>query len=287
MESIWKSSQEANNYDQSRPDYPFKVVEIALAYLREMYDGPLTMALDIGCGTGKSTEHLISLFDNVVGCDPSSAMLEEARKNYVTKGNVKFIQASAEDLSMFPSNSMQLIFASRCIHYFDHKKFFAEVDRLLVPNGVLVYYTLQFEELHHPTKPLQFLTSLYDEYLENWIGDYWSQPKHLPPGFKFQARNRKQYYLDILQPPYPDSKKTETFKIERLLTLQTIRNLLLSYSATINYKDTHGVEASNNLVDKCVTNIKKALESNEEDENLIEMKVSNEFYMVLSRKPKN
>ena len=86
MESIWKSSQEANNYDQSRPDYPFKVVEIAIAYLRETYEGPLTMALDIGCGTGKSTEHLISLFDNVVGCDPSSAMLEEARKNYVTKG---------------------------------------------------------------------------------------------------------------------------------------------------------------------------------------------------------
>ena len=45
-------------------------------------------------------------------------------------------------------------------------------------------FRLQFEELHHPTKPLQFLTSLYDEYLENWIGDYWSQPKHLPPGFK-------------------------------------------------------------------------------------------------------
>ena len=65
------------------------------------------------------------------------------------------------------------------------------------------------------------------------------------------------------------------------------RNLLLSYSATINYKDTHGVEASNNLVDKCITNIKKALESKENDENLIEMKVSNEFYMVLSRKPKN
>ena len=34
-----------------------------------------------------------------------------------------------------------IFFPARCIHYFDTVKFFAEVDRLLHPGGVLVYYT--------------------------------------------------------------------------------------------------------------------------------------------------
>jgi hypothetical protein len=29
----------------------------------------------------------------------------------------------------------------------------------------------------------QQLTNCYDEYLEDWVGDYWVQPKHLPAGF--------------------------------------------------------------------------------------------------------
>ena len=186
MESVWKKSSDAGNYDQVRPDYPRQVVDVSINYLRQKYEGPLSLALDIGCGTGKSTEHLISPFENVVGCDPSLAMLEEAQKNFGLHGHVKFIQANAEDLAMFEPNSIQLILASRCIHYFDHKKFFEEADRVLVPNGVLVYYTLQFEELFDPKGLIEskVLTSLYDEYLETWVGDHWLQPKYLPEGFK-------------------------------------------------------------------------------------------------------
>ena len=55
--------------------------------------------------------------------------------------NVTFLQANAEDLSMFENGSVQMILASRCIHYFDSNKFFAEVQRILAPNGVLVFYT--------------------------------------------------------------------------------------------------------------------------------------------------
>merc|ERR1712141_568198 len=282
--AIWENPDDASNYDQARPDYPVQVVEKSVDFLRKQYEGPLSMALDIGCGTGKSTEHLIPLFENVVGCDPSLAMLEEARKNYSTQAHVKFIQANAEDLSMLPSNSIQLILASRCIHYFDHKKFYEEVDRLLVPNGVLVYYTLQFEEIHHPTESKKLLTDMYDEYLENWVGDYWSQPKYLPDGFKYKARNRKEYYLEILQPPYPESKTIEIFTTNRMMTLSTLRNLLQSYSATLNHREAHGDKKTDDLINKCIGNIKNSLEKSEEKDENVKIKVSNEFFMVLSQK---
>ena len=287
MESVWKKSSDAGNYDQVRPDYPRQVVDVSMNYLRQKYEGPLSLALDIGCGTGKSTEHLISLFENVVGCDLSLAMLEEAQKNFGSHGHVKFIQANAEDLAMFEPNSIQLILASRCIHYFDHKKFFEEADRVLVPNGVLVYYTLQFEELFDPKELIEskVLTSLYDEYLETWVGDHWLQPKHLPEGFKYGARNRKEYYLQILQPPYPKDKSIETFATNRTLTLASLRNLIESYSATLNHRSEHGDKKTNDLITKCITNIGKALGKSNEMEANVHVNVSNEFFMVLSRKP--
>ncbi len=83
---VWTKDEEAQNYSIARPDYPKNVVDISLAYLRQNYDQELDCALDIGCGTGKSTEHLIPVFKKVYGCDPSEAMLTEARKIYKKHG---------------------------------------------------------------------------------------------------------------------------------------------------------------------------------------------------------
>merc|ERR1739844_678554 len=134
------------------------------------------------------------------------------------------------DLSRFQERSFQLVIASRCIHYFDSKKFFEEVDRILAPNGILVFYTVQFEVLDSLSNPN--LTNAYDQYLEDWVGDYWLQPKYLPDGFKYKARNRKIYYTEILEPPYPETKKIATFDTHRMINLQQLRNLLVSYSAS-------------------------------------------------------
>ena len=46
--------------------------------------------------------------------------------------------------------------------------------------------SVQFEVLSSPTnsKWTTELTDIYDKYLEDWVGDYWLQPKYLPEGFK-------------------------------------------------------------------------------------------------------
>ena len=84
--NIWKQPEEAENYAKARPDYPPEVVELSLQFLRQKYGGTLQKALDIGCGTGKSTEHLVDKFVTVIGSDLSQAMLDEARKHYAHHG---------------------------------------------------------------------------------------------------------------------------------------------------------------------------------------------------------
>ena len=45
---------------------------------------------------------------------------------------------------------------------------------------------MQFEVLDSLSNPslTTTLTDVYDQYLEDWVGDYWLQPKFLPEGFK-------------------------------------------------------------------------------------------------------
>ena len=45
---------------------------------------------------------------------------------------------------------------------------------------------MQFEILDSISDPslTTTLTDVYDQYLEDWVGDYWLQPKFLPEGFK-------------------------------------------------------------------------------------------------------
>ena len=61
--------------------------------------GPLTYAMDIGCGTGQSTEHLLSHFEKVYGCDPSQAMLDQAKEDYKNHGNIYCYKSFQKTLS--------------------------------------------------------------------------------------------------------------------------------------------------------------------------------------------
>ena len=66
------------------------------------------------------------------GFDLSDSMVEEARHCWSQYSeNVSFEVGRAEAIPI-PDNSTQLILVGRAIHYFDHKTFFEEADRILV-----------------------------------------------------------------------------------------------------------------------------------------------------------
>ena len=158
-----------------------------------------------------------------------------------------------------------IIWIFRCIHYFDTVKFFAEVDRLLKPGGILVYYTWVVSNFPYPVNFFsyfffhksdcnlkfwtwykariklrswrEFMMSISKRTLETillnlliYLKDSRSvsisfkathHPKCLSI-FQLKGKNRKEWYLDILRPPYGE-RKTEIMKTYRVLTLSTLR----------------------------------------------------------------
>ncbi len=64
----------------------------AFTYFSTQHPAPdsLTLAVDVGCGTGSSTRPLAEHFKDVVGVDVSETQLEEARIYPGTQGNIQY-----------------------------------------------------------------------------------------------------------------------------------------------------------------------------------------------------
>jgi ubiquinone/menaquinone biosynthesis C-methylase UbiE len=76
-------------------------------------------------------------FKQVYATDISSTMLQNA----VKKPNIIYSISSAEDLSQFPSNSIDLVTAAESAHWFNITEFFKESFRVLKPQGTLAIWS--------------------------------------------------------------------------------------------------------------------------------------------------
>ena len=125
----------AARYARARPRVHARVLESLLPP-----DACFARAVDVGCGTGHSTEPLAGRADEVVGCDSSWAMLEEALQR---GGDARYVAARAEALP-FPVEAFGLMTGCMAFYWFDQPRFLAEAARVLAPGGLLWTYHLYF-----------------------------------------------------------------------------------------------------------------------------------------------
>lgn len=69
--------------------YKITVLSTTNESLHSQIKTPLTLAVDIGCGSGQSTKCLAAHFENVLGIDVSSAQIQEAQ-NSNTHTNITY-----------------------------------------------------------------------------------------------------------------------------------------------------------------------------------------------------
>ena len=65
-----------NTYDKYRPGPPVEIIHQALNYLNK---SRAEKVLDLGCGTGISTQIWRDFAKEIIGIDPSSEMIDVAR----------------------------------------------------------------------------------------------------------------------------------------------------------------------------------------------------------------
>lgn len=102
--------------------------------------------IDIGCGAGRTAEHLLPMVARYVGLDFAAAMVESCRDRFAARfPAADFRQADARDLSAFAEAEFDLaLFSFNGLDTLDHDgraKALAEIRRVLKPGGRFAYST--------------------------------------------------------------------------------------------------------------------------------------------------
>lgn len=141
--SISKYRRYHRRYDRKHPEI-FNPVEQgrlhtelggALSEIRSASERP--RALDLGCGTGNITNHLLELGARVVAADVSPEFLNTVNRRYGATGRVETLRLNGEDLSGLPDGSVDLVCAYSVLHHIpDYLGAVDEISRVLARGGI-------------------------------------------------------------------------------------------------------------------------------------------------------
>jgi len=164
VENLFLGS-DAANYDRYRPYFhPLVFARVAQVTSTARF----SHALDIGCGTGQSTQALAGVADVVVGVDASAPMLSRTRQR-----GLSCVRASAEALPL-TSDTFDLVSIGLAFHWFDRPAALREARRVLRGNGWLVIFNSWFTGT---MRGRDDFPTWQQEYLQR----YPTPPRHVEP----------------------------------------------------------------------------------------------------------
>lgn len=127
----------ADTYAEGRPQLPGKAIDILKKYI----NNNLETIVDIGCGTGLSTEICTSYASNVIGVEPSKDMLNKAKTKETAK--LKFIQGYGEKTRL-ENECADIVICSQAFHWMKPESTIKEVHRILKKGGIFAVIDAEY-----------------------------------------------------------------------------------------------------------------------------------------------
>jgi SAM-dependent methyltransferase len=137
-----------------------------------------TVALDLGCGSGRWSRYLAPYIKFIEAVDPSDAVLA-ASKNLEDFDNVRVTKASVDNLP-FADNTFDLIFSLGVLHHIpDTGKAIITATKKLKPNGYFLLYLyyrfdnrgLLFKSLFYLSHLVRLLVSKSPNFLKQFFSE--------------------------------------------------------------------------------------------------------------------
>ncbi len=197
-------SDHAAGYASYRPHYPAEI----FSWLAQQCEQQRN-AWDCATGSGQAAAVLSEYFQRVIATDASHSQLIQARP----QDNIHYVCASAEQVPL-KENSLNLITVAQAAHWFDRSRFYHEVDRLLVSNGVLALWCYGLFQITPE------VDALILDYYQHTVGTFW------PP----QRRHIEQAY-ETIDFPYSEMG-SPGFNMQLKWNLSQVMGYLATWSAT-------------------------------------------------------
>ena len=195
----------AARYADFRPSYPAALFD----YLTTLAPRN-SLVWDCAAGTGQATIDLAARFDRVIGTDASREQIAAATSH----PSIEYRVALAEQSGLSDA-SVGLITVAQALHWFNFDRFYAEVHRVLAPNGLLVAWGYGINEVDGDV-----VNSLVQDFYHNIVGPYWpAERKLLAEGYRTI--------------PFPFAEITPpAFHMEAKWTLEQLIGYFSTWSAT-------------------------------------------------------
>lgn len=275
MSTFSKVNFKTINYNSFRPHYPPSFYTILTNYVTKGNKEklPISKAVDLGCGTGVATYPLLNFSQSVTGLDLSPLMVETANSlvskrckemEVVDLSRINFKSGAVEDLIYqepreIPENSVDLLTAAQCIHWFkDYDSFFANSAKLLKSGGTLAYFfyidpiIVDFSGPSNGDKAalLKKSSEIYQRLVyedPQYIGPHWEQPgRSILTNFCTEVNLHipTSLYEDIeintFTPVNGKASPTDLDMKKEGIPLSTFIDYLSTYSGFHNFKDATG-----------------------------------------------
>lgn len=193
-----------HGYTTFRPTYPAKLFD----WLAEMAPDN-EFVWDCATGGGQAATDLARRFRKVWATDASAEQLSQATPH----PRITYRVATAEQ-SGLDDHCADLITVAQAYHWFDHRTFLDEAERVLKPDGVLAVWT--YDLLKISTE----VDALVERFYREAVGAYWPQ----------QRRHVERGYCDL---PFLKARlETTEFVMHARWTPQALLGYLGTWSAT-------------------------------------------------------
>lgn len=204
-------STQSDIYAKYRPKYPPALFDYLASITPDTQQ-----AWDCASGSGQCATGLRNSFVHVIATDGSESQVVHATH----EKNISYMVSVSEQIAI-RSNTIDLVTVAQALHWFDFEKFYAEVNRVLRPGGLIATWCYTLCQISPQIDQIIF------ELNYNTLGEYWSpEIYHVDGG-----------YATI---PFPyKEEKTPEFKIQAQWDFLEFIGFLSTWTAVKKFVQTH------------------------------------------------
>ncbi len=206
-------SKQAAEYAKYRPTYPQALYDCIFSHVRHF-----DCAWDCGTGNGQAAIALAKKFKTVIATDLSETQIRHAQP----RPNITYQMCPAEK-TPFASHYFDLVTVAQALHWFDFDRFYAELKRVLKPQGLFAAWSYGLARVNPR------VDGVINPFYNQLLAPYWDSRRRLID----------EKYETI---PFPFKKiDVPSFSIELDWPLEHYRNYIAkTWSAVQTYMNKHG-----------------------------------------------
>lgn len=155
-------STASGSYARFRPSYPEELINTIVSKCEST-----GTCLDVGTGSGQLVSKLAPHFSELYATDISYEQL----KNAPQIANVTYHIQPAESTS-FGNDQFDAVTVAQALHWFDHDKFYPEINRVLKSGGI-------FAAAGYTLCQIAGVSGVLEDFYENEIDAYWEPERRM------------------------------------------------------------------------------------------------------------